>query len=175
MRAERVGDNELRLTVPSTEQGSTVTFDLRFDCRETCEKTKLSATMTVPQIRMGSSKVLDQAKVGRLFHTYSQELIKAKEQGSSPLPAAREFASLFDALRMIANPALRDQLKSLASANGEPLPLFGDESGPPAGFGEQAADRGGASPAGGTPRSYKAWAQQAADEDAERHAAQDDN
>ena len=43
---------------------------------------------------------------------------------------------------MIANPALRDQLKSLASANGEPLPLFGDESGPPAGFGERSVASG---------------------------------
>ena len=179
VRAERVGENDLLLTVPSTEKGSEVTFRLHFACRETRDKTQMTAKIKVPEIRIGSSKVLDRGKVERFFHSYSQALIKAKEQGNSTLPAAREFASLFDALRMIANPALRDQIKSIATANGEPMPLFGDEAGPPAGFGQNSvktADAGhsGKSSSGRSQGGYQAWAQQAAAEDADEDEASSD-
>jgi hypothetical protein len=178
VRSERVNEDTLLLTVPSGEGNKASTFRLQFACRETCDKTELRATIDLPQVRLAGNKELSTEKVVQHFRDDALLLIKAKEQRLSTQPAAREFAGLFDGLRMITNPGIRQQVRSMAAAENGSMPFTDDAPGPPPGFGAGRSAGSGASPASINPNSaagrqakYSAWVDAAREDD----AAQDEN
>lgn len=116
VRVERRGKNEVLFTIPSSENKAGSTFLMQFAPGDKPLHSTVSVTIEVPAVSMGFYKVLSEEKVEKYFREYTRKLIGAVSSRSSTSDAAHEFVTMFDALALATNPALRIKVQTESQA-----------------------------------------------------------